>query len=79
MAKILYLGTHGSDDPTRASMPFHLAVGAIDAGHEPQVALLGDATYLAKSSVASEIRGVSIPPLLELLSTLVEHGVPVYV
>ena len=29
MAKILYQGTHGTDDPTRASMPFHMALGAV--------------------------------------------------
>ena len=46
MASILYVGTHGSDDPTLASMPFHAAVGAIDAGHEPQVVLVVLADWL---------------------------------
>ena len=32
MTKILYLGTHGTDDPTRASMPFHMALGAVEGG-----------------------------------------------
>jgi uncharacterized protein involved in oxidation of intracellular sulfur len=79
MAIILYVGTHGSDDPTRASLPFHAATGAIEAGHAPQIALLGDATYLAKPSVAAEIRGVAMPALSQLLSTLAQSGAKVFV
>jgi len=29
MAKILYVGTSGSDDPTRAGLPFNFALGAL--------------------------------------------------
>ena len=34
MAKLLYVGTHATDDPTRATFPFLMAKGAIEAGHE---------------------------------------------
>ena len=34
MASILYIGTHGTNDPTDATFPFLLAKGAIDAGAE---------------------------------------------
>ena len=43
MTKILYLGTHGTDDPTRASMPFHMALGAVEGGHAAEINLAGDA------------------------------------
>ena len=33
MATILYVGTAGSDDPTRAGFPLNFALGAIEAGH----------------------------------------------
>jgi uncharacterized protein involved in oxidation of intracellular sulfur len=79
MATILYVGTHGTDDPTRASVPFHAATGAVEAGHEPQIALLGDATYLAKPSIAAEVRGVAIPPVSDLLAKLAESGAKVFV
>ena len=37
MAKLMYIGTHGPDDPTKACMPFHLAVnGAAEAGSRPK-------------------------------------------
>jgi predicted peroxiredoxin len=79
MATILYATSFGSDDPTRATIPFIAATGAIDAGHEPQIILLGEATYLAKPEVAEQIHGVGFPPLRELYSKVVDHGVPVYV
>ncbi len=41
MAKILYIGTHGTDDPTAATFPFLMAKGAIDAGHETGIILMG--------------------------------------
>jgi predicted peroxiredoxin len=79
MAKILYATSFGSDDPTRATIPFIAATGAIDAGHEPEIVLLGEATYLAKHGVADQICGVGFPPLKELFPKVMEHRVPVYV
>ncbi len=35
MGKLLMIGTHATDDPTKATMPFVVASGAIDRGHEP--------------------------------------------
>ena len=33
MAKLIYVATHGPDDPTKACMPIHLAVnGAAEDG-----------------------------------------------
>lgn len=79
MATILYISSHGSDDPTRATIPFVSAGGAIDAAHQPQIALVGEATYLMKDHIAGQIHGVGWPPLKDLWARLVEHDVPVYV
>ncbi|MGH2522679.1 MAG: DsrE family protein [Anaerolineales bacterium] len=65
MAKILYIGTEGSDDPTRASLPFVMAKGAIEAGHEPTLVLAGEATYLLKEGIAAATVGVGWPPIAE--------------
>jgi predicted peroxiredoxin len=43
MPTLLYNGTHGPDDPTRATMPFHFAAGAADAGITAQIVLSADA------------------------------------
>jgi predicted peroxiredoxin len=71
---MLYVGTHGRDDPTRATLPFHMAIGALDAGFTAQVLLVGDGTYTLKDKVAAEIRGVATPPLTEALQKVVVGG-----
>lgn len=78
MAKILAIGTHASDDPTKATLPFITAVGAMAAGKEVGIALLGEAAYLALGAVAKTIHGVGFPPLSELIEK-VKGKIPVYV
>jgi predicted peroxiredoxin len=79
MAKILYVGTAGSDDPTRAGFPFNFALGAIDAGHQPEIFLAGEAAYLMKASIAEAVLPVAMPPLTEMLKKVIDQGVPIYV
>jgi uncharacterized protein involved in oxidation of intracellular sulfur len=79
MATILYTSTWGTDDPTRATLPFLSALGAVEAGHQPEIALLGEATYLMKDVIADQIDGVGWPPLRDLLPKVIEHGVPIHV
>ena len=79
MGKVLYSSTYGSDDPTRASLPFHMALGAIEAGHQPEIALIAEATYLMKDAVAETIQGVGMPSLKELLGKVIENKVPIHV
>ena len=78
--KILYLTTTGALDPTRASLPLHIAAnGSVAEGQECAVVLAGDATELVSRKQAERLEGVGIPPLKELLQKLVDHSVPVYV
>jgi predicted peroxiredoxin len=79
MARILYLGTAGSDDPTRAGLPFNFAMGALDAGHQPEVFLAGEAAYLMKDSVLGAVQPVAMPALKEMLDELVAQRVPIFV
>ena len=78
--RILYLSTAGSSDPTRASIPLHIAAnGSIEAGIECAVVLAGDATELASRETAEGVEGVGVPPVRDLLRKLVDNQVPVYV
>jgi predicted peroxiredoxin len=78
--KLLLVAASGSQDPTRASIPFHVAVnGAAAAGMEVGVALAGDATELLKREVGESVRGVGVPPLSDLLAGCRDKGVKVYV
>jgi predicted peroxiredoxin len=78
--KILYLATAGAVDPTRASIPFHIAAnGSVGEGQECAVVLVGDATELVSRERAERVEGVGIPPIKELLQKLIDNRVPVYV
>lgn len=79
MAKIFISSTYGSDDPTRATIAFLSAKAFLEAGHEVGVALLGEATYLMKDSIADQIDGVGWPPLNDFLPKLIEDGLTIYV
>lgn len=79
MAKILYVGTAGSDDPTRAGLPFNFAMGALDAGHQPEIFLAGEAAYLMKEPVMGAVMPVAMPSLKEMIDELVAQRVPIFV
>lgn len=79
MAKILAVGTCGTDDPTKGSLPFITAVGALEAGKEVAIALLGEAVYLAKPSIAKTVHGIGFRPLSEIIEDVVQGQVPVHV
>jgi predicted peroxiredoxin len=78
--KILYMGTAGSADATRASLPLHIAAnGSLETGQEPTLLLLGDGAELVVGDTAETLEGVGIPPVRDLLAKLRDHAVPVFV
>ena len=79
MAKFLITGTHGPEDPTRASMPFHIAKGAKEVGHEVEIVLAVDAPVILKDSVKNSLFGVGMPPLKDLMQFAIENNMRIYV
>ena len=80
MAGLLIVTAAGPEEPTRASVPFHIAAnGATPAGVEVAIALAGDAAELMKPDVIANVLGVGIPPLRELLDKCLDQNVHVYV
>jgi predicted peroxiredoxin len=78
--KITYFASAGTADPTRASIPLHLAAnGSIEVGHETAIILGGDAAELLLADHADTLEGVGVPPLRELLAKLRDHAVPIFV
>jgi predicted peroxiredoxin len=78
--KTMFMCTTGSSDPTRASIPLHLAAnGSVEVGHEVAVLFVGDGAEVLDQATAERIEGVGVPPLRELLAKLLDHGVPIYV
>jgi hypothetical protein len=76
--KIMMKSAWGSDDPTRASFPFAHGLALSDAGHEVQIFLLGEATYLMRKATAAAIFPIGWPPLTELLDKVVAKKIPVF-
>ena len=79
MAKIFYLGSNGSENPTKAAFPFILANGAVDAGHQAEISLFGDAVVLMKDAVANSVVPVGWPPFKDILATTIKNQIPIYV
>jgi predicted peroxiredoxin len=77
---VLYMTVSGGGDPTRLSIPLHLAVnGSVERGHTVGLVLAGDATELMRADLRDQLQGVGVPPVRELLAKAKEHDVPVYV
>ncbi len=80
MANLLYIASHGPDDPTKACIPFHLAVnGAAEAGIEATINLMGDAAVLIQDRYIETLTPLGLPPLRELMVKIRETRIPVYI
>jgi predicted peroxiredoxin len=80
VATLAIVGSTGTSDPTRASIPFHIAAnGAAASGVEVMIILAGDATELLREGVAAGVKGVGIPPLAALLEKCAEAKIPIHV
>ena len=76
----LFMLLTGTGDPTRASIPLHLAAnGSVEVGDQPLILLAGDGTEYLLGDGLERAEGVGVPPLRDLLAKLREHEVPVYV
>ena len=79
MASELFIGLHGSEDPTKATFPFLMAGGALDAGFQTAIVLVGDSVVLMNNAVAESVHGVGLPPLKELMAKVFAAKVPIYI
>ncbi len=79
MARQLFISTNGSENPTKATLPFLLADGALQAGHEAAIILVGDAVVVMNDAVVDSVQGVGLPPLKDLVAKAIENKIPIYV
>ena len=78
--RFLYWATTGMSDPTKASIPFHLAVnGSAEVGHDTAIVLAGDAADVIIGDNATTMEGLGLPPMRELIEKLKAHEIPVFV
>ena len=80
MAKLLITTSTGASDPTRASVPLHIALnGAVKGGTDVAVAFAGDGAEVLKPDVYKSLRGVGVPPMGDLIDGLAKAKVTFYV
>ena len=78
--RTLYLVASGASDPTRASVPLHLAVnGSLEVGQTVEIVLAGDAAEMTKADVRASLEGVGVPSARDLFAKAREHEVPIFV
>ena len=79
MVQILFVGTHATEDPNRATFPFLMARGAVENGDQPELLLMGEATNLLRPGVLESIVAAGPPPLRDICPDVAAAGVPIFV
>ena len=76
--KIMMRSSWGTDDPTRASFVFAHSLALSDAGHEVQIFLTADATYLMRKATSDAVTAIGWGSLSELREKIVAKHIPVF-
>lgn len=72
---ILYIGTHASDDPEKACLPFVLGNAALAMDVKAIVVLQTNGVYLAQKGFAAHMPpGGGFPPVAKLIADFQELG-----
>jgi len=74
MPRFLSQVTHGREDPERATLPFIVANVAASADQEAIVLLTIEGVWLATKGYADDIHHEGMPPLREVMSSLIASG-----
>ena len=77
--KFFITSSHGSEDPTRASLALLMAKAAVDEGHQVKVAFIGDGGVNIRDAVIGSMTGLGFPPYKELFDYLVTKQVNFFV
>jgi hypothetical protein len=75
---ILMRSSWGTDEPTRASFVFSHGLALADAGHDVQIFLTHDATYLMRKATVEMVKPIGWPPLSETMAKVVAKHIPVF-
>lgn len=79
MAKLVFAGFHGSENPTMAAFPFLQAVANKERGDDVEIVLAGDGVVAIKDAVINSVLPVGWPSLKETFQKVLEHKIPIHV
>lgn len=72
--KLVFMVTHGPDDPELATIPFVMAVAALASDVEVVVGFQAEGVRLVHKGEADVVQASEFPPLTKLMSELRELG-----
>jgi len=72
--KLVFMVTHGPDEPELATIPFVMAGAAVASDVDVVMGFQGEGCLLMKQGVAEAIEVPSFTPVRELLKTIQEFG-----
>jgi predicted peroxiredoxin len=72
--KIVFMVTHGADDPERATIPFVMAVTAQASGAEAVLGFQAEGVTIARKGGAEKISSPPFPSLKDLLDGYLKAG-----
>ncbi len=75
---VLMRSSWGTDEPTRASFAFSHGLALAEAGHDVQIFLTHDATYLMRKATVDMVKPIGWPPLSETMAKVVAKRIPVF-
>lgn len=74
MARLLFMSSHGADDPERATVPLNAACAAVVSGHTVTLVCTADAVHLGTRGGAAGIAAPGMTPVAELVDALLDGG-----
>jgi predicted peroxiredoxin len=72
--KLVFLVTHGPDNPERVTIPFTMAIAVQVMGTEVSIGFLSDGAMLTKKGVADKITFPGCAPLKDLMEAYRARG-----
>lgn len=73
--KILYIATHGGENPEKAAMPFVMANAALAMDIKATIVLQGNGVYLARKGYAENMLPAGgFPPMPKLIKDFLDQG-----
>ena len=79
MTKILIQGTHGTENPEKATLPFIIGNVAANADQDVTLFLTSDAVWLATKGAADDVSFGGHPPIGDILTSFVDAGGQIWV
>jgi predicted peroxiredoxin len=77
--KLIFMCTHGPEDPERATIPFVLATAAQASDVEVLMGFQATGVSVTQKGIAEHIVAPGFPPLKDLIDAYVEAGGKMYV